>query len=314
LGKSKSKKVEDKLIKYVYGTEINEERYKKGKRLIKSQITDLKVDSETAVSVKYSYGDKVINYNNKSFTDTYLNILKQFPDVNHAFFLDPPWGGREYKNYDYVLFGLGGESLTNIVNTIKTNTSKTVHLYIKVPNNFFTEELEKNKIVFEKRDKTKDVKDGSMRPFREFTVLYIKIVGATVPAASLVSAAANDVPLATPVSAAPVSAAPVSAAPVKRKLIRKKQVTPAVASEAVASEAVASEAVASEAVAKVATTEQKEQNEEVKQSEPTNPIMEYDGGNKKTQSKKRKKEEIEKNEKKKKVSIKRIRKKIMLTE
>ena len=62
------------------------------------------------------------------------------------------------------------------------------------------------------------------------------------------------------------------------------------------------------------TAEKEEKKEQKEPEKTTNPIMEYDGGNKKTQSKKRKKEEMEKNEKKKKVSIKRIRKKIMLTE
>ena len=280
LGKSKIN-FNDNLINSLYGTEINTERFKKLKDIISKQFPYLKVDDKTPDLVKYSYGNKIINYNNKSFMDMYLNVIQQFPDINHSLFLDPPWGGREYKKYDYVLFGLGGESLVNIINTIKENTSTVVHLYIKVPNNFFTEELEKNNIPFETRNATKDI-NGSMTTFKGFTILYIKIVG-TSPA------------IATPAVATP---APAVATPddvivnIKRRtLVPKKKINiPKTISEETS-------AASKTQLLPVVEEEKKE------------------GGNhQKNKLSKKNKEEIEKKEKRKKVSIKKIRKKVMLTE
>lgn len=65
-----------------------------------------------------------------------MNILKQ-----DLVFLDPPWGGVEYKkNYKIDLF-LDNINIIDIINNLYHHTN---YIAVKVPNNYNTEKIKKN--------------------------------------------------------------------------------------------------------------------------------------------------------------------------
>lgn len=51
-----------------------------------------------------------------------------------AFFLDPPWGGPEYKIKESITFKLGDMKLIDVIKKIKTYGQKII--FLKLPNNY----------------------------------------------------------------------------------------------------------------------------------------------------------------------------------
>jgi hypothetical protein len=85
--------------------------------------------------------NKIITIN-MSFLDNNLleKIFKLYQNIKIVIFLDPPWGGKEYKNYDKIVFGLDGISLKTIIHTIR-KIKKDIDFCIKLPKNYFLESL-----------------------------------------------------------------------------------------------------------------------------------------------------------------------------
>jgi len=309
----------DTSLKYVYGTEINASRFEKLNKKIQQLFPKLKVEAKSGV-VKYTTSnDKRIHYYNKSFNDIYLRLIDQFKDDNHAIFLDPSWGGKDYKKYKHLLIGLGGESLVSIISKIKQHTKKIVNLYVKVPTNFFTEELDKNNIHFEVRKTVNGV------TFNGFVILYIRIQKQDVLPASLVSASLVSASL-VPASLVPVPAAEsdteakttdtLPAATKKRIINKKLSIIPEeqenqtqASAQVSAKQAPAQENQTQDTQVQTSAQENQTQENQTQENQTQAPAQENQRqAPAQTKSKTQKKKEGGE----KKLTIKRIRKKVML--
>lgn len=167
----------EKTITGLFGSELNRSRFEKLVRHIESEYeSDLKLndadyESHGVVSFESPLGDKLVYLHQASFNDVYTDLIQRHAHKRMVFFLDPPWGGRGYKRYDYIVFGLGKESFVDIIRKMKRLTHNTIHLYIKVPSNYFVEEFRFHGIPFE-------VREGFQQTaFHGFRVIYIKVDG-----------------------------------------------------------------------------------------------------------------------------------------
>jgi len=80
------------------------------------------------------YGSK----NVKIFNDDFLNILPIIPD-HHVIFIDPPWGGSEYKKIKNIRLKISNKyELEDLCETIMFNNIKKNPLFIclKLPKNY----------------------------------------------------------------------------------------------------------------------------------------------------------------------------------
>ena len=57
-------------------------------------------------------------------------------DQQTCFFLDPPWGGPDYKQYDKLQLSLGKYNIPEICTKIYSKCSKLQLIVLKLPNNF----------------------------------------------------------------------------------------------------------------------------------------------------------------------------------
>lgn len=132
-----------KKFKYNIGIELNKERFIKLNENIK-KIDNIQQNGKL-YDKPYHYtlnGNKIITINT-SILDNKLQekIFKLYKDTKICIFLDPPWGGKEYKNYDKIVFGLDNIPLKTIINNIREK-KKDVMFCIKLPTNYFLESLE----------------------------------------------------------------------------------------------------------------------------------------------------------------------------
>ena len=127
-----------KKFKYNIGIELNKERFIKLNENISKIDNIIKKDK----SNHYNLNNNKIITINMSFTDTKLQekIFRLYQNNKIVIFLDPPWGGKEYKNYDKIVFGLDGISLKTIITNIR-KIKKDVMFCIKLPTNYFLESL-----------------------------------------------------------------------------------------------------------------------------------------------------------------------------
>jgi hypothetical protein len=113
-----------KEFDYNIGIEINKNRF----YILDNIISNLNIENK-----------KIILINN-SFVKLYNKIIDLNKQNNIIFFLDPPWGGPEYKKFDKLLFGLDGIPLNTIVKDILKNNNTTI--IIKLPHNFYLDIFE----------------------------------------------------------------------------------------------------------------------------------------------------------------------------
>jgi hypothetical protein len=144
-----------KCFKYNIGIELNKERFIKLNDNIK-KINNIKIKEKpyhyklensncntdcNNCNIDYNSNNKIITIN-MSFLDNNLleKIFKLYQNIKIVIFLDPPWGGKEYKNYDKIVFGLDSISLKTIIHTIR-KIKKDIDFCIKLPKNYFLESL-----------------------------------------------------------------------------------------------------------------------------------------------------------------------------
>jgi len=70
--------------------------------------------------------------NVKTYMDNFLNLLDDINDSN-IFFLDPPWGGKSYKNFKYFNLKIGKYTIYNIINMLFDKNIK--YVFLKAPTN-----------------------------------------------------------------------------------------------------------------------------------------------------------------------------------
>ena len=67
-----------------------------------------------------------------TYMDNFLNILNEVNNSN-IYFLDPPWGGKSYKNYKYFNLKIGKLPIYNIINILYDQKIK--YVILKAPVN-----------------------------------------------------------------------------------------------------------------------------------------------------------------------------------
>lgn len=107
-----------KYFKNVTTIEINKERYKMLKNNIKL------------------YGYSNIKLINKNSIDYLLNNYDKY-DV---FFIDPPWGGVNYKKHDTISLTMNDYKLNEIINKLNEKTTDKLIIY-KLPFNYNFDEF-----------------------------------------------------------------------------------------------------------------------------------------------------------------------------
>lgn len=140
-----------KCFKYNIGIDVNKDRYDKLNDNIKN-VDNIIIKKTNKSYNKYIYGNNKIITNNGSFINIYNNILKKYYYMDTVIFLDPPWGGKEYKNYDKIIFGLDGIALLDIIKNIR-NIKKNVYFCLKLPLNYYLDSFwgtNYKKYIFEK--------------------------------------------------------------------------------------------------------------------------------------------------------------------
>lgn len=85
-------------------------------------------------------GNIYISENIILINDSFVTHLKYILDICNGYnksviFIDPPWGGKEYKKFDYLILGLHGIPMHKIIQYIKTKSNSTT-VILKLPNNY----------------------------------------------------------------------------------------------------------------------------------------------------------------------------------
>ncbi len=116
-----------------------------------TKVNAVEIDPDTCSALKNNvraYGYKNVD----TFCCAYTPTYKQ--DV---VFMDPPWGGIDYRKHDKMMLFLGDEPIYEIANKIDAKL-----IVIKIPNNFDIAEFKKH------------VKNVSVRQFARYKVMHIK--------------------------------------------------------------------------------------------------------------------------------------------
>jgi 16S rRNA G966 N2-methylase RsmD len=101
-----------------------------------------------AVEVKKYIYDMLVNnlnqyelYNVMPINDDCLKILKRLNFIDVAYF-DPPWGGKCYKNQDYLRLSISGRYIDEIINDIFELKMDNIKLIVfKLPKNYNIKDL-----------------------------------------------------------------------------------------------------------------------------------------------------------------------------
>jgi len=118
-----------------------------------NDVTAMEISKQRYNIIKHNF--KILNENtwiNKvSVVHTDLNNVKilnvdfvaEIPNIEHydIIFLDPPWGGKEYKDKDKIDISVNNKDIANICLELKDKTDLVV---LKLPLNFNIKEFEKN--------------------------------------------------------------------------------------------------------------------------------------------------------------------------
>ena len=100
-----------KYFSKVYSIEINSIHY----NVLNNNIEALSINNVT------------------TFLDSFLNILDKISNKSNIFFLDPPWGGKNYKNFKYFNLKIGKLSIYTILNMLFDKKYK--YVILKAPYN-----------------------------------------------------------------------------------------------------------------------------------------------------------------------------------
>jgi len=71
--------------------------------------------------------------NIKLYNDNFLNFVEIHKNNNSIFFLDPPWGGKSYKNFKYFNLKLGKIMIHDVINILYKKGYK--YVFLKAPIN-----------------------------------------------------------------------------------------------------------------------------------------------------------------------------------
>ena len=119
-------------FEFVIGTEVNSIRFQK----LVENVERKKKIKLLQKGDKFIFEKRIILIND-SFV-TYLNyIIAKTKKFNKSvIFIDPPWGGKQYKEFDHILLGLHGIPINVIINKIM-HLNKDIIVIAKLPKNYF---------------------------------------------------------------------------------------------------------------------------------------------------------------------------------
>lgn len=100
-----------KYFKKVYAVEINNIHY------------DVLINNLEALSIN----------NVETFFNNFLHIIDNISLKSNIFFLDPPWGGKSYKNFKYFNLKIGKLQIYSIINLLYDKNLK--YVILKAPFN-----------------------------------------------------------------------------------------------------------------------------------------------------------------------------------
>lgn len=97
------------------------------------KVNAVEIDKKECIILEQNIKNFKIR-NIKVFNQDYLNIMNSLKQ--DIIFLDPPWGGPNYKKYKKIKLFLGKEKETNVINIINKIKEKAKMIVLKVPFNF----------------------------------------------------------------------------------------------------------------------------------------------------------------------------------
>lgn len=103
-----------------------------------NKVNSVEINTQTAKALQNNinvYGLSNVSVYNKSYLSV-INELKQ--DV---LFMDPPWGGVDYKSKDKIMLYLDEVPIHDVINRL---INKPILIVLKIPNNFDIELFKKN--------------------------------------------------------------------------------------------------------------------------------------------------------------------------
>lgn len=118
-------------FKFIIGIEINQIRFHKLLFILNKKFF-IKFVSEKKIFKNASNNIILIN---DSFNN-YIDFICKFQKKNKVIYLDPPWGGKNYKNYNNIVLGLAGIPLHFLVKNIKDKDNDII-IILKLPLNYY---------------------------------------------------------------------------------------------------------------------------------------------------------------------------------
>ena len=100
-----------KLFKSVIAIEINSVHYD----VLKNNLATLKIKNVSTIN------------------DNFLSVIDSIKDSSDIFFLDPPWGGKNYKNFKFFNLKIGKIYIYSIINILYSKKYK--YVILKAPFN-----------------------------------------------------------------------------------------------------------------------------------------------------------------------------------
>ena len=123
-------------FKNIIGIEINQIRFNKLLHLLNLKFKYVFSKNKENI-FSYKTNKKNIILINDSFNKYIENICKHNMK-NIIIYLDPPWGGKNYKEYNNIILGLAGFPLHLLVENIK-KINKDTYIILKLPLNYYLE-------------------------------------------------------------------------------------------------------------------------------------------------------------------------------
>ena len=78
----------------------------------------------------------IYNINNiYLINDDFINIITNSKFIYHGLFIDPPWGGPNYKSKTKLRLQLSSINIINIINIVKNN-NQNIKIFFKLPYNY----------------------------------------------------------------------------------------------------------------------------------------------------------------------------------
>ena len=117
---------------YIIGTEVNSIRFQK---LIENIEKKKNIKFTQKGHLRFIYDKRIILINDSFVTNLNYIIAKTKKFNKSVIFIDPPWGGKQYKTFDCILLGLHGIPINVIINKILL-LNKDVIVIAKLPKNY----------------------------------------------------------------------------------------------------------------------------------------------------------------------------------